>query len=368
MYISKSNGRRCILPIAIGVALAGWLSPALAGPSEEFTDQQVEIGAQVAEAQARESWRANIVRSEAPAQGCFRADYPNVEWVETACETVVPRVPPRAPHPSARLGAAQTQGASTAGAGQTTGNGHDYVIQSANLIKSTVGSFPTVSNVTSEKGVGVAAFGGGGILGPNEYSLQINSNYTGTTSACNGHSGCTVWEQFVYAPDYSRQGSAYVFIQYWLIGYGGTRCPSGWGSDGGGDCYRNSRGVSAPDEPITELAKMKMTGTATAGGNDTVTFTHGTTAYSISASDSVVSLANVWRQSEFNVVGNAGGSMAQFNSGASVTVHVAINDGTTNKPSCVSNAGSTGETNNLNLGSCTASSGSSPSIQFTESN
>jgi hypothetical protein len=365
MYISKSSCR-CILPAAIAVALVGWLSPALADSSDDSVDQQVEIAAQVAEAQASEAWRANMVRTQAPSEGCFRADYPSVEWVATRCETVVPRVTPRAPHPGAKPDGAQLDSVS-AGAGQTTGNGHDYVIQSANLIRSTVGSFPTVSNVTSEKGVGVAAFGGGGILGPNEYSLQINSNYTGTTSACGGHSGCTVWQQFVYAPDYSRQGSAYVFIQYWLIGYGGTRCPSGWGSDGGGDCYRNSAGVSAPDEPITELARMKMTGTASSGGNDTVTFTHGTTAYSISASDSVVKLATVWRQSEFNIVGNAGGSMAQFNKGASVTVHVAITDGTSNKPSCVSNAGSTGETNNLNLGSCTASAGSSPSIQFTES-
>ena len=349
-------GRRCTLAAAVGLVICAGASPVSAGQADTSAfDQQVEMAAQIAEAQAQEAWRGNMARAGAPNEGCFRADYPSVEWVEVACENVAPRVAPRPPKKAGKA------------LGQTTGNGHDYVIQSANLIKSTVGTFPTVSNVTSESGVGVAAFGGGGILGPNEYSLQINSNYTGTTSACNGHSGCTVWQQFVYAPDYSRKGSAYVFIQYWLIGYGGGSCPSGWGSDGGGDCYRNSKGVSAPDEPITELAKMKMTGSATAGGNDTVTFTHGTTAYSISAADSVVYLSKVWKQSEFNVVGNAGGSMAKFNSGASVTVHVAITDGTTNKPSCVANAGSTGETNNLNLGSCTASSGSSPSIQFTES-
>jgi hypothetical protein len=34
----------------------------------------------------------------------------------------------------------------------------------------------------------------------------------------------------------------------------------------------------------------------------------------------------------------------------------------------VANSGSTGESNNLNLGCCTASGGSTPSIQFTESN
>jgi len=33
----------------------------------------------------------------------------------------------------------------------------------------------------------------------------------------------------------------------------------------------------------------------------------------------------------------------------------------------VANSGSTGETNNLTLGSCTTAGGTSPSIQFTES-
>ncbi|HZP66777.1 MAG TPA: hypothetical protein VFB32_10740 [Rudaea sp.] len=356
---TKRMGTRCAISAALSLSAIGSLPSAVAAPGDAL-EQQVEIAAQVAEAQAREAWRANMVHTEAPGEGCFRADYPSIEWVATGCETVVPQATPRPPRPVAG-------GKALKGEAQTTGNGHDYAIQTSSLIKSTVGSFPNVSNVTSETGVGVAAFGGGGILGPNEYSLQINSNYNATTSACGGHSGCTVWQQFVYAPDYSRKGSAYVFIQYWLIGYGGTRCPSGWGSDGSGDCYRNSAGVSAPDEPITELAKMKMTGSAISGGNDTVTFTHGTTAYSVSAKDSVVNLASVWKQSEFNIVGNAGGSEAQFNKGASVTVHVAITDGTSNKPTCLANAGSTGETNNLNLGSCTASAGSTPSIQFTES-
>jgi hypothetical protein len=43
--------------------------------------------------------------------------------------------------------------------------------------------------------------GGGGILGSNEYSVQLNTNFTGTTSVCAGHSGCTVWQQFIYATD-----------------------------------------------------------------------------------------------------------------------------------------------------------------------
>ena len=157
-------------------------------------------------------------------------------------------------------------------------------------------------------------------------------------------------------------------MQYWLIGWGSSRCPSGgWESDGGGDCFRNSAIKSAPDEPITALGSFTLTGAAVAGGNDTVTFTVGSTAYSLSAADSVTDISAVWKQTEFNVVGNAGGSRATFNKGASVTVKVALTDGSTAAPTCVADSGSTGETNNLNLGSCTASSGTSPSIQFTES-
>lgn len=53
--------------------------------------------------------------------------------------------------------------------------------------------------------------------------------------------------------------------------------------------------------------------------------------------------------------------------GASVTVKVALTDGSTSGPTCVADAGSTGETNNLNLGSCTATARSAPFIEFTES-
>jgi hypothetical protein len=120
--------------------------------------------------------------------------------------------------------------------------------------------------------------------------------------------------------------------------------------------------------PITSLHNLTLSGSAVAGGNDTVVFNNGTHAYPISGADSVVNIASVWRQSEFNVVGNAGGSRANFNSGSAVTVKIALTDGSTAAPSCVAGAGSTGQTNNLNLGSCTASTGSTPLIQFTESN
>jgi hypothetical protein len=308
-----------------------------------------------AESAARENWRAVMAHNPTSAEGCFSASYPSMVWEAVECKVAQPRFHPVHVKPAN-------------GAADVTGNGVDYVAKAAGLITETLGTFPTVTGVKTEKSVGVAAFGGGGILGPNEYTLQVNSNYTGTTSACAGHSGCTVWQQFIYSPDYNTQGEAAVFMQYWLIGWGSSKCPSGWGSDGGGDCYKNSSYVAAPDEPITSLAKLTLSGSAAAGGNDTVVFNNGTKAYSITGKDSVVDIASVWNESEFNVVGNAGGSRADFNSGSSITVKVALTDGSTAAPTCVANAGSTGETNNLNLGKCSASAGSTPSIQFTESN
>ena len=123
-----------------------------------------------------------------------------------------------------------------------------------------------------------------------------------------------------------------------------------------------------PGYVATDLGELTLSGAAVPGGNDTVTFNNGTDAYSVSGADSMLDISSVWQQTEFNVVGDAGGSRANFNKGVSVTVKLAITDGTTTKPKCVANAGSTGETNNLDLGKCTASAGSPPYIEFTESN
>ena len=350
----RANIKLLILASLIGSAFV----PAVyAAPLGSVTLQAPDQLVSPQEESARASWREDMAHIATPSEGCFEATYPSVVWQQAACHQLQPRI---APTPRFRL--------FNNGAAQTAGNGNDYTIQTTSLITQAVGSFPTVTGVTSEKGVGVAAYGGGGILGANEYSLQINSSFDDTTSACGGKSGCTVWQQFVYAPDYETKGSAAVFMQYWLIGYGSSRCPSGFGSDGEGDCYKNSTAATAPDVAATSLANVKLTGTVTSGGNDTVVFTNGTKAYSSSGKDSVLYLAQVWKVGEFNIVGNAGGSEAQFNSGSSITVKLAVTDGATTAPKCVANSGSTGESNNLNLGSCTTGSGSTPYIQFTESN
>jgi hypothetical protein len=307
-----------------------------------------------AEAAARDNWRATLAHTPGLGQGCFQASYPSVVWEQVECKPLHPRVHSIFHKP---------------GQGQIAGNGNDYVAESSGLTSGALGTFPTVTGVKTEKSVGVAEYGDGGILGPNEYTLQLNTNFTGTTAACDSHAGCVVWQQFIYATDYVEKGEAAVFMQYWLIGWGNSACPKGLASAGGGDCYGNSDYVSAPDVKPTSLGSLSLSGAADDGGNDTVVFTDGTTAYTVTGLDTVLDISQVWKESEFNVVGDAGGSRADFNSPVTVKVKIALTDGSTKAPTCVSDGGTTGESNNLDLAkTCTTASGSSPYIEFTESN
>lgn len=310
----------------------------------------------IVEQMAKASWRHDVAQIAAPSEGCFHATYPSVVWEQVACQQLTPRS-----HPVPRR--------IVFGQEQTAGNGNDYTLNTSSAISKAVGSFPTFSGVTSEKSVGVASYGDGGILGSNEYSLQMNTSFNNTTAACKGKSGCVVWQQFIYATDYETEGKGAVFMQDWLIGYGSSRCPSGFGSDGEGDCYENSAATELADISPKDLGSVTVTGTATTGGNDTTVVTYDGDAYSTSQKDSVLDIASVWNQVEYNVVGDAGGSEAEFNSsGVSVKVNIAATDGSSSAPTCESDTGTTGESNNLTLGSCTASGGSTPSISFTESN
>ncbi len=327
---------------AAALLVACWLQPVSSAQSTADAD-----------AAARAEWRAVISQNPDVREGCFQASYPSIVWEQVECKAWHPRTHPVVHKP---------------GKGMVAGNGNDYVAESSGLTSGALGSFPTVTGVKSEKSVGVPEYGDGGILGPNEYSLQLNTNFTGTTAACKSHSGCVVWQQFIYATDYAVEGEAAVFMQYWLIDWGSSACPSGFGSDGEGDCYGNSNITSAPDVKPTSLGSLSVSASAAAGGNDTVVFTDGSTAYRVSGSDSVLDISQVWKESEFNIVGDAGGSRADFNKPVSVTVKLALTDGSTSAPTCVADAGTTGESNNLDLGSCSTASGSSPYIQFTESN
>jgi hypothetical protein len=343
---SAGRLRRCIKSILI----AGVLTAALGVPV--WAAQNTGAAAEP-ESAARAAWHKVMKQAPATEQGCFHAAYPSVVWEKTDCETAVVRVP-RHVKPSA-------------GDPEVVGNGGDYVGVATGLITSAAGDF-VVSGVKSEKSVGVAAFGGGGILGSNEYSVQINTNDGSETSACAGHRGCTVWQQFVYATDYYGAGKAAVFMQYWLLDWGSSACPSGFGKYGS-DCYANSPLASAPDIPITSLSQLELAASVHLGGLDSVTLYYGSDVVTLNWYDSTLDIASVWNKVEFNIVGDAGGSQAQFNSGSSLKVILAFSDGSATKPTCLANAGTTGETNNLNLGACTASVFYGvPLIEFTESN
>ena len=292
------------------------------------------------DAQLHEDWRAAIAQTPTPAEGCFKAVYPGKSWTQVTCKAVPMR--PYIPR-SGRV------------TGRTVGNGNDFAAVTSTLTSSAVGSFPTVTGVKSEKGYGGAA---------NTYSLQLNSGFM-STAACNGSSdpsNCLSWQQFVYS---SSETAA--FMQYWLINYGSS-CPSGGWMSYQGSCYKNSAAVTVPQLAITKLSGFKVSGTAVAKGTDTMVFTSASEAYSTTGKDSVVDLATAWDESEFNVVGDGGGSAAKFNKGSSITVQIALKDGATAAPQCEGNDGTTGETNNLTLGKCTTASGATPSVKFTESN
>ena len=288
------------------------------------------------EAQAKAAWREAIRAVPKPASGCFTAEYPNKTWAQVAC-VAAPDIPfiPRGGHK-----------------GYTVGDGNDYAAVVTSLITSTTGTFPKVKGLKTETDEGT----------PNSYSLQINSQFfaSPTCSGASNPSACLGWEQFVYSSD-SQAG----FMQYWLIYYG-NKCPAGWMSYST-DCYKNSAAVSVPKEVITELPDLKLEGEAGAS-TDVLTMTTDTKAYSTSGPDSVVDLAAYWMQSEFNIIGDGGGSSATFNTGTSLTVNIALQTSSTAAPVCQSDDGTTGETNNLNLGKCKVKGGTTPTVKFVEKN
>jgi hypothetical protein len=326
-----------------------------------------------AEVQARQVWRETMHDLRAPESGCFHAAFPSTQWEKVECDepSAYRSAPPR----------------------DTVGNGFDVVAQApkGHFFTSVKGSFPETSGVKSEKGVGVALFGGGGVLGPNEYTLQVNTNIQ-HSAACDGYSYCRAWQQYVLATNSASlttgktTGKTEVFIEYWLFNYavhesGANVCPRGFLDAGpdtsfggpGEDCVQNSPGavVAKGQIPITKLAELELSATAKHGGNDEATAIYGTHAYKASVKDSLTDISTVWSDAEFNVVGNAGGSRADFNSGSALLVKMALSYGSTTAPKCQppsKNLGTTGETNNLTLISCGAEGGSKPEIEFVEEN
>ncbi|GAB1642123.1 hypothetical protein KRMM14A1259_25460 [Krasilnikovia sp. MM14-A1259] len=251
------------------------------------------------------------------------------------------------------------------------GNGSDIAAQvPTGFISTAIGSFDSVVNVTSESG----PIGNSGPSIANAYTLQLNTNFFAST-ACAGspNPGCQGWQQFVYANDGS---SGAAFIQYWLLQYNAP-CPAGVGwhtfsfaGDTDVYCWKNNTGgaVGVPNQPITNLGALSLSGQVSAS-SDSVTLFDGSTAYT-RVGDNAVNAAAGWNTAEFNVFGNggnsSGGGTATFNTGAALTVRTRTIYGGRAAPLCVA-TGFTAEMNNLSFGTpAPAMTPPGPAVRFIE--
>jgi hypothetical protein len=329
--------------------VAAGLAVAAAAPTWANTD-----AASLPDPAALENWREAMAQTPPQEAGCYYESYPSLVRERAPCSTSHPRA-----HPAHRPPAGTMP--------DLVGHGTDYIAQTTAKTFWAGGSFLDVSGIQSEQSVGVQAFGDKGNLGPNEYTLQLNTNEWGVTAACGRVTTCHVWQQFVYD---TNSGDAQVYIQYWLLDYGSCPPDSAW-NQSGENCFVNGNQISAPNFPVTDLANLSLHAAAHAGGTDCVAVYDNTGAgWDACDADSELDISSVWDKTEFGIFGDGGGSQAQFNFGTSFVQLLQVNDGTGTAPACHGGEGTTGETNNLNLGPCAVLTGNGlyPRIRFTESN
>lgn len=334
------------LTIEFFVALLGVSLAAQSAPPQTTQD-----------ALARATWRVSMKHTQPPSKGCYTVIYPNTVWTPVACEAA--RKEPFLPAHGRPL--------------NTAGNSNDFSAYSySGTITSSDGSFLTGSGGISENGY----VDNNPPAEPNTFSLQLNTNIFSGTPLCGSASDpaqCVGWEQFVYSEGNGQNSSS--LIEYWLLNYGPS-CPPGWSQQlFSTNCYINSPMVAIPPQQASNIPYMTLSA-STSNGIDTVVFenTQHDELYSVDA-DSVLNLSQLWKSSEFNVFGDAGGAESNLSTGSALVVQTNIDNGTTNPPRCIGpqSGGTTAETNNLNLEPqsgpvCCPYGGNTPSIQFLESN
>ena len=156
-------------------------------------------------------------------------------------------------------------------------------------------------------------------------------------------------------------------MQYWLINYDAT-CPSGWFSYSRRLLHqqRSEHG----ERPHRQGARhLKLSGSATSGGNDAVSLSVGSgQATTVTGKDSVVDLAAHWNTTEWGVFGDGGGSEADFGTNTTLEAQTALTATSSSAPNCVKE-GFTGETNNLKLAATPAlGSEASPTMASKQTN
>jgi len=332
---ARASLKSGVMPVVLGlcVASAGLGQASPTGTAKPPRDQ------------AREDWRNAMLQTPPPKEKCTKVSYPEKQWHEVPCAN--PANPPVAPRTGVRPHI-----------GGELNNDLTFAVENG-LITDAEGSFDKVSGVTSEQSNGT----------PNAFSLQLNTNIFATTS-CDGSadpSTCSGWVQFVYT-----SSGKYAFIQYWLIGYGST-CPAGWASDGNFNCSRNSHAVNIPAMTIADLRQIKLYGVIGDDWGipnpDGVAIQIGDVFYEEASGNPIAGARAGWKEMEFNVFGDGGGTNAIFNPGSTLTVRDSILLGTGNTYTCTDN-GTSGESNNLTLAAKTPLEAEvgPPSLVFIESN
>jgi hypothetical protein len=305
-------------------------------------------------APALKNWRHGMAHVPPAKSGCFTSAYPDTQWREVPCSKgpAVPFLPASGPRPA------------------TVGDGNDVIAGvTSSHISLAEGSFDSVSGVTSVTSM----------QGSNDYSLQLNTNVFSSPvcSSAGTPAQCTGWQQFIFSQDQcSSDGvnfTACAFMQYWLIHWGKSTCPSGfqfYNNGGDDECYANSSVVVPPRQTIANLGNLAVIGEANVGGMDAVIFSTGSNLYMVQGSDSMLGLTTGWTAFEYNLVGDCCGSAATLNTGAAITIRDSLDNGALSAPTCATASfdGFTAETNNLNFATASAAHrGTSPALVFTES-
>jgi hypothetical protein len=310
-------------------------------------------------------WSRNLMQLPLPGAGCFRASYPAIAWSRVAC-VAAPQV--SFPPPSR----------SNVNPAVIGGSGYQYGIDVLPLAM--VGAIGTIEDIKGAKTITSCApkaaqrfsCGSHG-LGPNVYSLQLNSNNF-STAACGTRIDCAGWEQFVYTnqPKY-YSGGGNLIIQDWLLATGSKalKCQAGWIASSP-DCYKNAPySILVPTVPIGRLNDVALSGSATSSG-DSVFLADGFYVYGMkNAQDgTTLDLSRHWTDAQFNVIGNGGGYRAVLNKGSTITISVQAVTNYTSAPRCKGQSSTTAEENNLSFVAPPLSPQNKqyPSILFKESN
>lgn len=336
------------LSFLLGAMMASSFSSRSATPLARTTDHMEDM--------YRMAWREEMTRIHPPGIGCFHATYPSTIFERTSCQTASPHsfsLPPKTLQDTSK----------------TVGNRQDYALGvplssdgNSNAISAVSGSFPSAKIAGN---------------GPDQYSLQINTNSDSSTAACDGGSLCKVWQQFIYATDYppGSHSGAGLFMEYWLNTYSLLgRCPDGWNHGADFSCFKDSPVTAVPYIPAADLADVHLIATAQGNEDDAVMLFYRDDVYASYNDDSVLDLSQIWKEAEFNIFGNGARSpLANFDQGTSITVKIGSRYPlyTKSPPICLPNMGTTAETNNLNLGPCVSIFSANPNfypyIQFNES-